>query len=224
MVSFVKSPQFRAITSRFGENVIKPWLINKCQYYNPSLTGDQLDSLRDTLSRIFKAYEEGRPISPMVKSLIALAVPHGEYAYELFETFVNFSGSNSIGPTVQGSSDSSITPYNDGSVDKKADALLVNGYVCDWKLIGEVPPSVRTKIANGLQSRPVCGITLEDILDSKTNKIIPNVVILVTNGRSGLSVHFFRKDALDRWFREGRHTNPMNQQFITMNRDYFRIS
>lgn len=193
-----------------------PWLLSHCRQYNPLLTWPQEVQLVQIFKRILLAWEDGKPVIPLLRAAVALAVPNAYLAMTLVERLHNNLNSPQQQPTIQ------TFLRKDTDIDRQ----LMKMYGYDGRSDGR-RFSERTKrgLLSELATNPSCPITLEPILDS-SQKLTPDVAMLVQENRNSQTDHvfLFRRQALEQWFQNGSQTNPLTRQQIDPSREFFILS
>ncbi|AYV86131.1 MAG: hypothetical protein Solumvirus1_6 [Solumvirus sp.] len=219
MATFITSPPVRNITAQFIESQVKPRLIQHCRKINPLLSVNQVDQLDRTLTKALLAWREGKDIKPMLRGILALAVPYGDYAYDLIEAYFKHSGNyqnnvnNNQHNNPPNSQDIKYHPSNE---------QLVSKFGADYSKISAIPQIYQNIIVsklNNVNEPIVCGISLEPILQN--GKLSKDVVVIINTHTQ--HIYFFYKASLEMWFSR-RLTNPMTREAIDPQRDLFHLS
>lgn len=214
LTDFAQSKPVRALAVKFGDAVLKPQIIAQCKKLNSYLTIAQINQLDKSLTKVMKAWENGRPIKPMLRSIVALAIPYGDYIFDLIEEFTKYDFAGASAAT------STSPPVIDSKpVDSKVDDELIYLLGCKMESVKRLSLPARVALLSALKSNPICGITLEELLTQ--GKMVPNVALIVRiDNRQNTHVYLYKKDALDRWF-EGSRVNPMTREPVA---EYISIS
>jgi hypothetical protein len=201
----------------FGAAYGVPWLVERCRQSNPSLTGHQLLQLEDMLGNACRETMRptGRDLATILRPIVALAVPNGELAYELlFSILRNLNAT----PKVK------VDPVQDEDGERVAEAL--RSYGCVDAVLGRVQGfGVRQALLAALRAKPspTCPITLDELL---VDGVIDRDVGMIVQGseKHGVHVFLYRRSALERWFADSHHNNPLTRQPVDTLRDYFPLS
>jgi hypothetical protein len=120
-------------------------------------------------------------------------------------------------------------------------ALFLQDFGISARLVDAIPASLRWSLAEVLESNPQCCISLESLVNERTKRVVPGVVVLfqrmdaaATAGsaqkpgeaeRKAYHAYLFDKASLDDWFSaSGRATNPMTRDEVDVGSQYFRLS
>jgi hypothetical protein len=218
---FIRSPEVRNLTSSFALSVIKPAVLSQCTRLNPYLTPDQVSQLDDSLAKIIGRWKEGQPIEPLIRPLMALALPYGDHIHDIVRAFTRFY-SNYNSNANDGKQNNGVIPTEIKSRgdDKKTDqpvsnhALILHSqFGCSKDIVNEMNPKIRTELFKLLyQSKNLnCGITLEELMINK--RLVPGVAMITKKNGDKYHVFLFKRDALFRWFRS-KPTNPMTRETV----------
>jgi hypothetical protein len=205
-VEFMRAPAMRNISNRFIKNEITPKIINYISRVNSNLTGGQIAILSDLLGRCWNSFLDGKPIKPMLRSIVSLAVPYGEYVYSIVE----FAGQYfTLSP---GASASDATNAKTAGADEVQHSL--ESFGCSKRLIRKIPINLRMAISDALsdarKSADVsCVISGEPIFNNNT--LVSGIAALPRSVNNEYFISFYKVESLEQWFRAGSRIDPMTR-------------
>ena len=196
------------------------------------------------IERCVRDFRNGKDITHLLRGIIALACPDsdGNLAESVLRTMEqdaenngytnHFSYSYNSETDSRGchprrrqenrnvNADFSSVHASDANAEK-----LINKLGIDRERALRVPEELRAALVHVLESSPTCCISMDDLVDASTGKIVPGTVVLFEKVGGNPHAYMFSKAMLDEWFSSsGGNTNPLTRDNIDLARQYFQLS
>jgi len=205
-----------------------PVMVERLSCSNSHLSENQKEMLSTMLKQACRAWSEGKSLRPILRPIVALVIEDGAEAFDAIEALIAATERKS-GCKIQkeegyvlSTEEAKLAAATEKQMAKQADEILHLVYGIPTKTVSKLSHDIQAALMKTLQTHPECGITLESLL-SETAGLVQNVAMIVQRTGGKVHVYLYKRDALEEWFAT-KLTNPLTQQSVDREREYFVLS
>jgi len=128
-------------------------------------------------------------------------------------------------PIIPPSKSNKSSKSNKEKSDDKLDSYIreIAPFGCVKLAIDQISQPMLTSLIKTLKENPTCSITLDDLLNPETSKLVPGVSAIIQFVNGQWHSFLYRHSAIESWLSK-QSVNPANQAQVDSRRDLFILS